>query len=230
MLQRQIGQMNLRRRARAFSLSDVHAEDLKERTEPFDLSPNICDKHNRNIKDCCKSVSPNESKDLRNNEFLKNSMENSDHFMSSVRSSNRRYSQETACTNSARLEEKTVQIVEPDISKSIADVNINCSNERAFCHRIGDKIQKEEFVPSNTKEQTFSNDFSTTIDFTPDYNLLVNVDTKSQESLMEVKIENPVTNIVHNSSAADVPSNNSLDSLSESKIGKHGSRLPFNKS
>ncbi|XP_043527151.1 uncharacterized protein LOC122537753 isoform X1 [Frieseomelitta varia] len=240
MLQRQIGQMNLRRRARAFSLSDVHAEDLEKRAEPFDLSSKICDKRNRNTKDCCKIVSPNESKDLRNNELVKNfSIENSDQFTSSVRGSNRRYStlsQETACTNnSVRLEEKTVQIVEPDISKSTADVipteNINCSiNDRAFCPRLGDR-HDEEFVSSNTKEQIIlSNDFSTTIDFTPDCNLLVDVDTKSQESLMEVKIENPVTNIVCNSSAADVSLNNSLDSLSESKIRKHGSRLPINKS
>lgn len=239
MLQRQIGQMNLRRRARAFSLSDVHAKDLEKRTEPFDLSSDICDKDNRDTKDCCKSVFPNESKDSRNNEFVKNCIENSDQFASSVRNLNRRYStlsQETARTNSVRLEEKTVQIVEPDTSKSIANAipteNINRWNEeRTFCRRFGDRYGEEKLVSSNTKEQIFPNDFSTTIDFIPDCNLLVDVDTKSQESLlMEVKIENPVTSIVRNSSAADVSSNNSLDSHSESKIRKHESRLPVDKS
>lgn len=122
-------------------MSDVHAE---ERSEPFDLSSEICDKRDRNTKDCCK------------NELVKNS----DRFTSSYRSSNRRYSntvsQETAgASNSVRLEEKTVEIG---------------------------------------------------VDFTPDYNLLVDVDA---ESLTEVKIENPVTKVVRNSRAA---SNSWVDS------------------
>ncbi|XP_076620196.1 open rectifier K[+] channel 1 [Colletes latitarsis] len=47
MLQRQIGQKNLRRRVRAFSLSDVHVDDLKEKTtESVSPSSNIYTKRN----------------------------------------------------------------------------------------------------------------------------------------------------------------------------------------
>ncbi|XP_050479892.1 uncharacterized protein LOC126868463 isoform X3 [Bombus huntii] len=212
MLQRQISQMNLRRRARAFSLSDVHAEDLKERAEPFDLSSSNGKKHNYDAKEYRKNISPNKSEreDLKNDGFAK-SIENSDQFASSVCTSAERYSsfsQESALTNSVRLEEKNVRIFEPHTqsTSSIASTdNINHLNEHTPCPPL-DIYNEEKFAPSSTEKQEL------------------------QESLVEVKIENPITNIVRNPFTADVSLNNSLDSLSELKVEKHGSHLPINKS
>ncbi|XP_033192562.2 open rectifier K[+] channel 1 isoform X2 [Bombus vancouverensis nearcticus] len=212
MLQRQISQMNLRRRARAFSLSDVHAEDLKERAEPFDLSSSNGKKHNYDAKEYRKNISPNKSEreDLKNDGFAK-SIKNSDQFASSVCTSAERYSsfsQESALTNSVRLEEKNVRIFEPHTqsTSSIASTeNINHLNEHTPCPPL-DIYNKEKFAPSSTEKQEL------------------------QESLVEVKIENPITNIVRNPFTADVSLNNSLDSLSELKVEKHGSHLPINKS
>ncbi|XP_068970541.1 open rectifier potassium channel protein 1 [Bombus flavifrons] len=212
MLQRQISQMNLRRRARAFSLSDVHAEDLKERAEPFDLSSSNCKKHNYDAKEYHKDISPNKSEreDLKNDRFAK-SIENSDQFASSVCTSAERYSsfsQESALTNSVRLEEKNVRIFEPhnQSTSSIASTeNINHLNEHTSCPPL-DIYNEEKFASSSTEKQEL------------------------QESLVEVKIENPITNIVRNPFTADVSLNNSLDSLSELKVEKHGSHLPINKS
>ncbi|XP_050582411.1 open rectifier potassium channel protein 1 isoform X3 [Bombus affinis] len=212
MLQRQISQMNLRRRARAFSLSDVHAEDLKERAEPFDLSSSNCKKHNYDAKEYRKNISPNkpDREDLKSDGFAK-STENSDQFASSVCTSAERYSsfsQESALTNSIRLEEKNVRIFEPHTQSisSIASIeNINHLNEHTSCPPL-DIYNEEKFTSSNTEKQEL------------------------QESLVEVKIENPITNIVRNPFTADVSLNNSLDSLSELKVEKHGSHLPINKS
>nr|XP_033192562.1 uncharacterized protein LOC117158103 isoform X3 [Bombus vancouverensis nearcticus] len=212
MLQRQISQMNLRRRARAFSLSDVHAEDLKERAEPFDLSSSNGKKHNYDAKEYRKNISPNKSEreDLKNDGFAK-SIKNSDQFASSVCTSAERYSsfsQESALTNSVRLEEKNVRIFEPHTqsTSSIASTeNINHLNEHTPCPPL-DIYNEEKFAPSSTEKQEL------------------------QESLVEVKIENPITNIVRNPFTADVSLNNSLDSLSELKVEKHGSHLPINKS
>ncbi|XP_060817906.1 uncharacterized protein LOC132908180 isoform X3 [Bombus pascuorum] len=212
MLQRQISQMNLRRRARAFSLSDVHAEDLKERAEPFDLSSSNCKKHNYDAKEYRKNISPNKSEreDLKNDGFAK-SIENSDQFASSVCTSAERYSsfsQESALTNSVRLEEKNVRIFEPhtqSISSIASTENINHLNEHTSCPPL-DIYNEEKFASSSTEKQ------------------------KLQESLVEVKIENPITNIVRNPFTADVSLNNSPDSLSELKVEKHGSHLPINKS
>ncbi|XP_024224444.1 uncharacterized protein LOC100747371 isoform X4 [Bombus impatiens] len=212
MLQRQISQMNLRRRARAFSLSDVHAEDLKERAEPFDLSSSNGKKHNYDAKEYRKNISPNKSEreDLKNDGFAK-SIKNSDQFASSVCTSAERYSsfsQESALTNPVRLEEKNVRIFEPHTqpTSSIASTeNINHLNEHTPCPPL-DIYNEEKFAPSSTEKQEL------------------------QESLVEVKIENPITNIVRNPFTADVSLNNSLDSLSELKVEKHGSHLPINKS
>ncbi|XP_071862990.1 open rectifier K[+] channel 1 isoform X5 [Bombus fervidus] len=212
MLQRQISQMNLRRRARAFSLSDVHAEDLKERAEPFDLSSSNCKKHNYDAKEYRKNISPNKSEreDLKNDGFAK-SIENSDQFASSVCTSVERYSsfsQESALTNSVRLEEKNVRIFEPHTQSilSIASTeNINHLNEHTSCPPLN-IYNEEKFASSSTEKQEL------------------------QESLVEVKIENPITNIVRNPFTADVSLNNSPDSLSELKVEKHGSHLPINKS
>lgn len=238
MLQRQISQMNLRRRARAFSLSDVHAEDLKERAEPFDLSSSNGKKHNYDAKEYRKNISPNKSEreDLKNDGFAK-SIKNSDQFASSVCTSAERYSsfsQESALTNPVRLEEKNVRIFEPHTqpTSSIASTeNINHLNEHTPCPPL-DIYNEEKFAPSSTEKQVSSNDSSTTNDSTLNYNSFTDIDTlqELQESLVEVKIENPITNIVRNPFTADVSLNNSLDSLSELKVEKHGSHLPINKS
>ncbi|XP_016903883.2 uncharacterized protein LOC107992487 isoform X2 [Apis cerana] len=231
-LQRQIGQMNLRRRARAFSLSDVHVEDHRERTEPFHLSSNIIYKKNNHD-----SIYKNPKTD----EFVP-SIENSGQFASLV-SNSERYSplsQEiisNSTTNSVRLEEKNVRIIDPQshsIVHTIPNENVDDhSNECTSNSRLSDRIESTLCKDSriSTKKQVSSND--SFINSTSQYNLFTNIGTESQEPLMEVKVENPSTNIISDPFkiiTPDVSSHHSLDSLAEFKTEKHRSHLPTDKS
>lgn len=229
-LQRQIGQMNLRRRARAFSLSDVHNEDHGERTEPFHLSSNII--YKKNNQDTI-------YKNPKTGEFA-SSIENSGQFASLV-SNSERYSplsQEIISTNSVRLEEKNVRIIDPQshsIVHAIPNENVDDhSNECTSNSRLSDRIESTLCKDSriSTKKQVSSND-SFTNNSTSQYNLFTNTGAESQEPLMEVKVENPSTNIISDPFkivTPDVSSHHSLDSLAEFKTDKHKSHLPIDKS
>ncbi|XP_003696976.2 uncharacterized protein LOC100865746 [Apis florea] len=230
-LQRQIGQMNLRRRARAFSLSDVHIEDHGERTEPFHLSSNIIYKKNNHDTIC---------KNSKTDEFVP-SIENSGQLTSLV-SNSERYSplsQEIISTNSVRLEEKNVRIIDPLQSHSIVHTipieNVDDrSNECISNSRLSDRIESTLCNDSRitTKERVSSND-SFTDNSISEYNLFANVGAESQEPLMEVKIEDPSTNIISDPFkivTSDISSHHSLDSLAEFKTEKHKSHLPIDKS
>lgn len=230
-LQRQIGQMNLRRRARAFSLSDVHIEDHGERAEPFHLSSNIIYKKNNH---------DTIYKNPKTGEFA-SSIENSGQFASLV-SNSERYSplsQEIISTNSVRLEEKNVRIIDPQSHSIVHTIPIenvdDRSNQSTSNSRLTDRIESTLCKDSriSTKKQVSSND-SFTNNSTSQYNLFTNIDAKSpEEPLVEVKIENPSTNIVSDpfkTVTPDVSSHHSLDSLAEFKTEKHKSHLPIDKS
>ncbi|CAK9825674.1 Open rectifier potassium channel protein 1 [Anthophora retusa] len=162
MLQRQIGQMNLRRRVRAFSLSDVHAEDIKE---------NIYEKSNRRDT-ICKNVFPRQGP----NDEAKFSAD-------SVQSSADRN-----FTTSTRLENRCLPLTHETVS----------SNFHRFEGRnLG--------ISTDSRPQFHSGEG------TPG----------SEQSLMEVKIENPATttNIARNPFVKG-ETDNSTD-LAELKIEKH---------
>ncbi|OAD56477.1 Open rectifier potassium channel protein 1 [Eufriesea mexicana] len=211
MLQRQIGQMNLRRRARAFSLGDVHAENIKERTEPFDTSSDIYKKYNRDA--IRKNVSL--CQDSNSDQFAK-SDENSHRFTSSVPCSEERRSffpnQESASTNSTRLEEKSVRIIDPQtyfVTSTISAKNVDRSAEYTPCAQLSGGYDETESTL-----------------------LSAQVATESEQPLVEVKVENPVTSTVRNhftTVTADDPLHPSHH-LAELKIETYQSHLSSNKS
>ena len=147
-------------------------------------------------------------------------------------------SQEIISTNSVRLEEKNVRIIDPQshsIVHAIPNENVDDhSNECTSNSRLSDRIESTLCKDSriSTKKQVSSND-SFTNNSTSQYNLFTNTGAESQEPLMEVKVENPSTNIISDPFkivTPDVSSHHSLDSLAEFKTDKHKSHLPIDKS
>ncbi|CAL7937326.1 unnamed protein product [Xylocopa violacea] len=178
-LQRQIGQMNLRRRARAFSLSDVHDEELKERTEPFNLSSNVYKTINRNVS----------SNERSRNDGIAESIERSEEESRSP------FSRGTPSTNCARREEENARTTAATVS--IETVH-RSTDPRASRFRAYDDPSVET-GPTSSKHckidaETFSNQPPVVItDRSPEYGSFTGLDTESQKPLMEIKVENPDT-------------------------------------
>ncbi|XP_076760976.1 open rectifier K[+] channel 1 [Xylocopa sonorina] len=191
-LQRQIGQMNLRRRARAFSLSDVHDEELKERTEPFNLSSNVCKTVNRNAVQ--ENASSNEQS---RNDGITESIEHADRCTRSIRleeESCSPFSRVTPATNCARHEQQNTQTLSDTVStENVQRFTDPCTSRfRAYddpCLETGPPSSKH----SKIDRETFSNQPSIITDRTTEYTSFTGMDTESQKPLMEIKVENPDT-------------------------------------
>ncbi|XP_076237750.1 open rectifier K[+] channel 1 isoform X2 [Calliopsis andreniformis] len=193
MLQRQISQMNLRRRVRAFSLSDVHAENINPK-ETFDRPSATYEKdsNRRNISSFETST--------RSREEPAKLIENSPRFTSPItHSSDRRTSfPREIISSNIRLKNESVP--------PIANNTLFVSNEMKIrspyhpSNNGNEEIRPESATSAfqnfrdNAKKQSFPDiDLSITNNRNQRDTSLITVDADSQESLMEVKIENPAT-------------------------------------
>lgn len=180
MLQRQIGQMNLRRRARAFSLSDVQPYNSKGTSEPFTLSSNIYKRYNRDPirKNVFMHQVSNDGKPVSR------AVESTDQFIFPTRRSDERNSsflRETSCTDNTYD-----PYVQPTLN-TISDNTIDPSNESTSLATATDtpvvQVTDNKTVGHNTKKEPSS---SSSIRYLPKTNT-----ESSQQSLVEVKVENP---------------------------------------
>ena len=175
MLQRQIGQMNLRRRARAFSLSDVHTDDLEERTEPFNPSSSSTYKKSTVHQDSQPFTSPSQRED-RCAVFP---------------------DQSTTSPPSVRFENKTVRLVDLQLQST------ECAQQPASSGGNGRGYDCVVPVESACQKPLSDNIIPIAASDHNEYTSLVAANAESQRSLMEVKVESPAANPIQSSFSRD---------------------------
>lgn len=223
MLQRQIGQMNLRRRVRAFSLSDVYNEDLDERADPFGSPFNICKGNNRHGAGDAARRNISVLGETNDDKLAPSTLPEEQPSIGPP---------EAASLKSLRLDERNVRIIEQRAQTTATEFLPPCSRSD------GDGVAEiaESSSSRNSRrgprKQASSSDLDPT-GYNPECSSLFPVpNTDTQLSLFEVKIESPVTNAVRNPSTnneIDDSRNNLLD-FTQLQIGEHESNSAIGKS
>ncbi|XP_078049181.1 open rectifier K[+] channel 1 isoform X2 [Augochlora pura] len=216
MLQRQIGQKNLRRRVRAFSLSDVHVDDIMEKLEDSGPSPRARETNNfETVLTNFKNASPRTNPITADPHAI--STERTDLSVHTTDAAKKRYASFTRVPyTSSRSVDKTVRIVDsrlPLIDRSTISSESSSYQQQQQSERAESK--QDHVIPVESPVFASSQDITDEITSPP---------------LMQVKIENPVgeaTAFPQSSSSVnakvDTRSDDSIH-LTELKIEKSNSR------
>ncbi|XP_076224954.1 open rectifier K[+] channel 1 isoform X4 [Nomia melanderi] len=197
MLQRQIGQKNLRRRVRAFSLSDVHVDDVREKVEETKSSSATRERSDSETVD--ESTSSRRERSTGGDQLFVTPTEHDhrDRHVSSIEPTNERYTPfSRVASTTTRLDDKTVRIADP--CSRLID-RYTASNESPLCQQKIESTrdrERDRFVP--VQSVTFGSFQNATVN--PPINLdrkqaplVATTDATSQHPLEQVKIETPPT-------------------------------------